>query len=174
MRVAVLFVVFISAVSGVSACSTGGITPTSGTLPAPQATEVVATPGPSPTLPPPPVSKVLRIGLTAWPDVLDPQRAPLGVEVHLLRLVYEGLTTFDEKGNIVPGGADKWAFSTDGLQMTFHIRDGLKRADGAAVTARDFEYAIKRALDPRIRNKSNTELLYDIKGAQQLDLLDPL
>ena len=132
----------------------------------------------SPTSAPPtptsaPTARVLRVGLTSYPDVLDPQRAPLGTEAHLLKLVYEGLTTIDEKGNVSGGGADKWTSSPDGLQMTFHIREGLKRADGTAITARDYEYALKRALDPRITNKSNTFLLYDIKGAEEVDKLDP-
>ena len=121
----------------------------------------------------PPTTKVLRVGLTGYPDVLDPQRAPLGSEVHLLKLVYEGLTTIDEKGNVVPGGADKWTSSPDGVQMSFHIREGLRRADGTGVTARDYEYALKRALDPRITNKTDAALLYDIKGAAEADQLDP-
>ncbi len=140
---------------------------------APTAPLATASPTPVPTKPPVPTIKILRIGLAGYPDVLDPQRAPLGTEAHLLKLVYEGLTTIDEKGNVVPGGADKWTIAPDGLQMTFHIRDGLKRADGTAVTARDYEYALKRALDPRISNKTNAVLLYDIKGAEEVDKLDP-
>ena len=142
-------------------------------LSAPASPFAAATPTLVPTKPPAPTAKILRVGLTGYPDVLDPQRAPLGTEAHLLRLVYEGLTTIDEKGNVTGGGADKWTSSPDGLQMTFHIREGLKRADGAAVTARDYEYALKRALDPRITNKTNPILLYDIKGAEEADKLDP-
>jgi len=138
------------------------------------APEISASPTPAPTPLPPPTTKVLRIGLPRYPDILDPQRAPLGSEAHALRLVYEGLTTIDEKGNVGGGGADKWTMSPDGLQMTFHLRDGLKRADGTAVTARDFEYALKRALDPRVTHRTNAALLYDIKGAEQVDQLDPL
>ena len=84
-----------------------------------------ATPTVAPTKPPAPTAKILRVGLTGYPDVLDPQRAPLGTEAHLLKLVYEGLTTIDEKGIVTGGGADKWTSSPDGLQMTFHIREGL-------------------------------------------------
>ncbi len=138
------------------------------------APSIPASPTPTPTPLPPPTTKILRIGLPRYPDVLDPQRAPLGSEIHALGLVYEGLTAIDDKGNVTPGGADKWTLSPDGLQMTFHIRDGLKRADGVAVTARDFEYALKRALDPRMTHKTNPILLYDIKGAEQTDKLDPI
>ncbi|MCI0476932.1 MAG: peptide ABC transporter substrate-binding protein [Anaerolineales bacterium] len=154
----------------VTACSpTPASIPSVPALPSPS-----VTPTAPPTPLPAPTTKVLRIGLPRYPDVLDPQRAPLGTEAHALKLVYEGLTTIDEKGNVVGGGADKWTSSPDGLQMTFHIRDGLKRADGTAVTARDYEYALKRALDPRIAHKTNPVLLYDIKGAEQADKLDPI
>jgi oligopeptide transport system substrate-binding protein len=57
--------------------------------------------------------------------------------------------------------------------MTFHIREGLARADGTIVTARDYEFALKRAFDPRATNKTNPVLLFDIKGAEEADKLDP-
>lgn len=137
-------------------------------------TAPMLTPTPAPTLIPPATLKILRVGLTRYPDVLDPQRAPLGSEAHVLRLVYEGLTTFDAHGNIGAGSADKWTLTPDGLQLTFHLRDGLRRADGRAITARDFEAALKRALDPRLTHRTDSTLLYDIKGAEQVDQLDPL
>jgi oligopeptide transport system substrate-binding protein len=117
---------------------------------------------------------VLRLGLAHYPDVLDPQRAPLGSEAHVLRLVYEGLTTLDARGDVSGGVAERWTLSPDGLQMTFYLRDDVKRADGTPITARDFVFALKRALDPRNENRTNPILLYDIKGAAQVDQLDAL
>ncbi len=153
-----------------------GITACAPTLSSNTPTNNAATPAPTSTPPPTrttPTARILRIGIAAYPDVLDPQRAVLGAEIHALKLAYEGLTNFDEQGNVISAGADKWTLSPDGLQLTFHIRDDLKRADGTAITARDYEYALKRALDPRIPNKINTNLLYDIKGAEEVDGLDP-
>lgn len=131
-------------------------------------------PPPTSTPIPPPTVKVLRIGLARYPDVLDPQRAPLGSEAHVLRLVYEGLTTIDARGNVTSGAAERWTLSSNGLQMTFHLRDDVKRADGTSITARDFVFALRRALDPRIENRTNPLALYDIKGAAQVDQLSPL
>lgn len=141
---------------------------------APAPSQPISSPSPTSTPVPPPTAKVLRIGLARYPDVLDPQRAPLGSEAHILRLVYEGLTTIDERGNVTSGAAERWTLAPDGLQMTFHLRDNLKRADGTPITARDFVFALKRALDPRLEPRANPLLLYDIKGATQLDKLDPL
>jgi ABC-type transport system substrate-binding protein len=54
--------------------------------------------------------------------------------------------------------------------MVFHIRDGLKRADGTPMNASDFEYALKREVDPNVLGKQYTSLVADVKGAN--DLID--
>ena len=53
--------------------------------------------------------------------------------------------------------------------MTFHIRDGLKRSDGTPITCADFEYALKREVDPFTPGKQYTGIVYDVKGAKELD-----
>ena len=116
--------------------------------------------------------KVLRLGRSVFPDVLDPQKSSYGNEIEVLRLAYEGLVSIDEKGNIGPGGADKWETSEDGTRMTFHIRDGLKRFDGTPITAKDYEYALKREVDPSVPDRLYPSILYDIKGAEELDKFD--
>ena len=73
--------------------------------------------------------------------------------------LFEGLTRNDE-GNIVPGVAEKWDISTDGLVYTFHIRGNAKWSDGQPVKAQDFEYAWKRALDPKTASPYNYILFY--------------
>ena len=116
---------------------------------------------------------VLRIGEDVFPDVLDPQKVSFVNEIGSLALVYEGLTTIDANGQVQDGAADVVDLSDDGLVMTFHIRDGLKRADGTPITAKDFEYALRRAVDPRVTGKQYVSLLFDVKGAQELAALAP-
>ena len=115
--------------------------------------------------------RVLRINLGTRPDILDPQRASTNSEVALLQMVYEGLTRMDETGRVIPGAADRWEFSGDGKTLTFHLRDGLKRADGTPLTAKDFEYSFKHALDPRVV-AIDPSFLNDIRGAQAAYTLD--
>ncbi|MBQ5313687.1 MAG: peptide ABC transporter substrate-binding protein [Oscillospiraceae bacterium] len=50
-------------------------------------------------------------------------------------------------GVLEPGMAETWDISPDGLTYTFHLRDAVW-SDGVAVTAYDFEYGIKRLVDP--------------------------
>jgi len=115
--------------------------------------------------------QVLRIGRNAYPEMLDPQKASYTNEIDVLQLLYEGLVTLDNKGNIQPGGADTWQISGDGTQIIFHIREGLKRSDKTPINAEDYAYALRRAVDPRVPAKQYTTLLYDIKGARALDEL---
>lgn len=89
----------------------------------------------------------------------------------VLKLVYDGLLTLDEKGNVGPGGATGCAFSSDGKSLTCTIRDGLMRADGTPITARDYEYALRRAVDPRVPDRVLNYALFDIEGARALDRL---
>lgn len=117
--------------------------------------------------------KVLRIGEDIYPDVLDPQKASFVNEIEALSLTYEGLATVDADGKVHAGAADGYQVSTDGLTVTVHIRDGLKRVDGTPLTAKDFEFALKRAVDPRVTGKQYVSLLYDLQGAQTLAEMDP-
>lgn len=125
-----------------------------------------------PTVPGTARPKVLRIHIGTAPDMLDPQKASSSGEVAVLQLVYEGLTRFDETGKIVPGAAESWEYSDAGKTITFHIRRDMIRADGASLNARDFEYAFKRALDPRIIAPDQS-FLDDVKGAVAAYSLDP-
>lgn len=132
---------------------------------------------PAPAAPQPPgpsAPKVLRLARATFPEVLDPQKSSFGIEIEMLKLCYEGLTALDGKtGTIGPGSADKYTIAPDGKSIVFHIREGLKRADGSALNASDFEYALKRAVDPNLAGKQYAEILDAIKGATPLIEADP-
>jgi len=62
---------------------------------------------------------------------------------------YEGLTSYDEKMNVVPALATRWEISPDGMTYTFHLREGVRFHNGQAMTADDVQYSINRVLDPK-------------------------
>lgn len=138
---------------------------------APLEPTVAPTPAQEPTLVPLEGTEVLRIGRGAYPDSLDPQKASNVNELDVLQLTYEGLTGLDPQGNLIPAAAESWEVSPEGTQITFHLRSDLKRSDGTPLTAEDFAFALRRAIDPRIPGKQYTSVLYDIKGARALDTL---
>ena len=87
----------------------------------------------------------LSIGNGAEPLSLDPAKATNSWENRIISGMFIGLTMRDAKGAIVPGMAESWTTSTDGLTWTFKLRDA-KWSDGTPVTATDFEYAARRLM----------------------------
>jgi oligopeptide transport system substrate-binding protein len=80
---------------------------------------------------------------------LDPQLNFLANEGWIQDDMYEGLTAQDASGNIIPGAAEKWEMSDDGLTYTFHLRDGLKWSNGDPLVAQDFVNGIVRTVDAK-------------------------
>ncbi|MDO5754890.1 MAG: peptide ABC transporter substrate-binding protein [Tissierellia bacterium] len=71
----------------------------------------------------------------------------------------------DHTLEIEPAAAESWDLSEDGLTYTFHIREGMTWSDGEALTAHDYEFGIKRALDA-VDGAGGAGYLIDcIKGA---------
>lgn len=173
MRLASLAFIAILALA-IASCSPIPV-PTSATrTPQPGTTPILSFPNPFATQVPTPLPKphVLRINMGTRPDILDPQRASTNGEAAVLQMVYEGLTKVDQNGRVLPGAASKWQYSEDGKTLTFTLRDGLARADGTPLTARDFEFAFKHALDPRV-GAVDASFLDDVHGAVAAYSLDP-
>ncbi len=66
---------------------------------------------------------------------------------------------------IIPDSAKYWEISPDGLVYTFHQQENFFWSDGVPVTAQDFEFSMKRMLDP-YHGSPDAHLLYDIQGAR--------
>lgn len=80
---------------------------------------------------------------------LDPAKAEGMPEMHILRDLFEGLVIQDRDGNIVPGVAQSWE-TKDNQTFVFHLRKDAKWSNGYPVTADDFVYALRRAVDPQL------------------------
>ena len=111
---------------------------------------------------------------TAHPNTLDPAKGSDSYGNGILLNILEPLVRIqDVKGQMgsveyVPAGAESWDLSEDGLTYTFHVREGNVWNDGTPVTAKDYEYGIKRCIDPRTAcpYANNT---YYIKGAEKVN-----
>jgi len=91
---------------------------------------------------------VVDIGLGPDVDTLDPHKSTTIVAGQLFIELWEGLTSFAADGTIIPGVAERWETSADGLTWTFHLRGDARWSDGSAVTAADFVFAWRRAVTP--------------------------
>jgi oligopeptide transport system substrate-binding protein len=80
--------------------------------------------------------------------------------------LFEGLTVLDEKSaQAVPGVAERWEVSSDGLTYTFHLRPNAKWSTGDRVTAGDFAYSFRRSLTPTL-GSTYSYMLWPIKNAE--------
>ncbi|WP_421199680.1 ABC transporter substrate-binding protein [Aeromonas enteropelogenes] len=82
------------------------------------------------------------------PATLDPHKSEGDVESAILRDLFEGLVTSGPKGEVLPGVAESWE-TKDNKHYLFHLRKDAKWSNGDPVTAHDFEFAFKRAVDPK-------------------------
>jgi len=107
---------------------------------------------------------VLNRGNGAEPESLDPAFAGGSAEINILGDTMVGLTTLDAVAKPVPGIAERWDVSKDGLTWTFHLRNALW-SDGTAVTANDFVSGWRRLLDPKTASRS-ANMLWPVKNAR--------
>lgn len=82
------------------------------------------------------------------PETLDPALNSAIDGANTLITVFEPLLLIDENNEVIPGQAESYTVSEDGLTWTFTMRDGLKWSDGSDLTAKDFEYSFKRLAAP--------------------------
>jgi len=84
----------------------------------------------------------LVIGVTSDPDTLFPWKATQFQAVNVLQNLYGTLTEFDEELNVVPGLAESWDVSEDGLTVTLKLREGVTFADGSTFGSEDVKYSL--------------------------------
>ena len=80
---------------------------------------------------------------------LDPHTQTAFASFRLLELIYEPLVTFDANLNLIPALAESWEFSSDGLTLTFHLRQGVKFHNGEDFTSADVIATFNRILDEK-------------------------
>ncbi len=78
---------------------------------------------------------------------------------------FEGLGRLNHDFELVPAAAERWESNDAGDVWTFHLRQDARWSDGRPVTAHDFEYTFKRAIDPGSANVY-AFFYYPIKGAK--------
>ncbi|WP_420012456.1 ABC transporter substrate-binding protein [Tateyamaria sp.] len=89
----------------------------------------------------------ITVALQLEPPHLDPTSAAAGaIDSVLYSNVFEGLTRFTGDGAIVPGLAESWEISDDGLTYTFTLREGVTFHDGTTMDADDVKFSLDRIL----------------------------
>jgi len=92
---------------------------------------------------------------------LDPGLATDTTSAKLVLNIFDPLVKLDDELNAVPSMAESW--DVKGPSVVYHLRSGAKWSNGDPVTAKDYEYAWKRALSPELGSDYSYQL-YGIKG----------
>lgn len=108
----------------------------------------------------------LLVGNQNEPASLDPHVVDAYTDQIILTALFEGLTVLDEKTNqALPGVAETWDVSPDGLVYTFHLRPAARWSNGDPVTAADFVFSFQRILTPAF-GATYSYMLWPIKNAE--------
>jgi oligopeptide transport system substrate-binding protein len=99
-------------------------------------------------------------------QTLDPATVTGVPEGRVIRALFEGLVVKHPRTlEPLPGMAESWEISEDGLTYTFHLREGARWSNGDPVTAEDFTYSWERFLNPKTAADYAYQLWY-VKGAK--------
>ncbi|WP_400163856.1 peptide ABC transporter substrate-binding protein [Brevibacillus sp. TJ4] len=128
------------------------------TPPAEQGGNNSETPAPSSSKP-----QVLRINLHSEPPTGDPGLAEDTTSGAIILATFDGLTRIGADDKPELSGAESYEVSDDLMTYTFKIRD-QKWSNGDPVTAHDYEFAWKRALDPKTASNYAYQLYYIKNG----------
>lgn len=111
--------------------------------------------------------KTLGFDIPRGVDSFDPQLAGSDPELIIVENCFQGLLDKDENGKIIPGAAERWEVSEDGLIYTFYITKGLFWSDGETpVTADDFLFAFERLFSPETSAPSRSDF-FNIKNSEK-------
>lgn len=120
---------------------------------------------------------VVVIGMEAEPPGLDPGQA-LGL--HTLRVTHEIFETLvntpDDSTDIVPGLAESWQVSPDGLAWTFKLRKGVRFHDGTPLDAAAVKFTFDRIIDPSHPHAKSGKWSFVVgylSSVKSVDIVDP-
>ncbi|MBL8299680.1 MAG: peptide ABC transporter substrate-binding protein [Rhodanobacteraceae bacterium] len=94
-------------------------------------------------------AQIVARGNGPEPSTLDPHRCQEVACGNIVRDLYEGLVAEDASGQLIPGAAESWTRSEDGLTWEFRLRPGLRWSNGEPLDAPQFAASLRRALAPQ-------------------------
>lgn len=132
----------------------------------PQAAQPQPTTPPTATATPQPTRLVIRTSTD--PDNLDPHLSSASLTQQIMLNVFEGLVKPAPDSSVVPGLAESYTVSEDGLTYTFTLRENVKFHDGSPLTAADVVYSFERLMGKGME-KPLTSNLADVETVESPD-----
>jgi peptide/nickel transport system substrate-binding protein len=91
----------------------------------------------------------LVVGSIGEPSVLIPMLAGDSASHDVAGLIFNGLVKYDTNLSVIGDLAESWDISPDGLEITFHLKKGIKWADGVEFTADDVMFGYNTIIDEK-------------------------
>jgi oligopeptide transport system substrate-binding protein len=81
--------------------------------------------------------------------------------------ISEGLLAFDRDNRLIPAVAERWEFDPR-RGATFHLRHDARWSDGSPVTAADFVFSWRQAVDPKV-GSVYAYIMYPVKNGEAIN-----
>ncbi len=116
-------------------------------------------------------AELLVVGTTEKPSTIDPAKVYEKMASDFLFNTTDRLVALEPgSGDAVPGVAESWDISEDGLTYTFTLRDGVTFQDGSVLDSEDVKWSLERSLN--INHPDGATFL--IGGIQSIETPDAL
>jgi peptide/nickel transport system substrate-binding protein len=100
---------------------------------------------------------------------LDPHRASISQDATTLFPAYDRLVHLSPTGDLIPGLAESWEFSDDGLTLTLHVRPNVTFHDGAALDAEAVKVNLERG-----KSIEGSSVATDLAAMESVTVVDPM
>jgi oligopeptide transport system substrate-binding protein len=111
--------------------------------------------------------QIIHRGNGSQPQGLDPHLTEGVPSANVQRDLFESLVVEAPDGSSVPGNAERWDITEDGLIYTFSLRQNARWSNGDPVTANDWVYSLRRAVTPATGSKYSM-ILAPILNAEEI------
>ncbi|MEK4738027.1 MULTISPECIES: peptide ABC transporter substrate-binding protein [Bacillus] len=112
--------------------------------------------------------QVLNVTVSEEIPSLDTTKTMDGTSAHVMQNIFEGLYVLDDQDQPIPAVAKSFKRSEDGKKYTFDLRKDAKWSNGDSVTANDFMFAWKRAINSETASQYAYMLFY-VKNAKEIN-----
>ncbi|MEZ2364722.1 peptide ABC transporter substrate-binding protein [Bacillus cereus] len=112
--------------------------------------------------------QVLNVTVSEEIPSLDTAKTMDGTSAHVMQNIFEGLYVLNDQDQSTPAIAKSFKRSEDGKKYTFDLRKDAKWSNGDSVTANDFIFAWKRAINPETASQYASMLFY-VKNAKEIN-----
>lgn len=102
--------------------------------------------------------------------VLDPAATAVTFARNIMQFIYDPLLRKNpETGEIVPGLAESFEISDDGLTITLHLREGVIFHDDTPLTAEVVKFSLERIGDPALASPFAAQITGNVASIETTD-----